>query len=104
MTGCVVERSFELEFLDIEIPNFFTPDGDGINDTWYPRNIEIYPNLTVVIFDRYQRLIATYKGNRTAWSGYYNNKLLPSGDYWYTVKLNQPDDTRVFKGNFTLYR
>ncbi|MDX5585559.1 MAG: T9SS type B sorting domain-containing protein [Aureibaculum sp.] len=103
-TGCIVERSFELEFLDIEIPNFFTPDGDGINDSWYPRNIEIYPNLTVVIFDRYQRLIATYKGNRTAWNGSYNNKLLPSGDYWYIVKLNQPDDTRVFKGNFTLYR
>ena len=64
----------------------------------------MYPKITVVIFDRYQRLIAKYNGNRAAWDGYYNNKLLPSGDYWYIVKLNQPDDPREFKGNFTLYR
>ena len=104
MTGCVVEQSFELEFLDIEIPNFFTPDGDSINDTWYPRNIEIYPNITVAIFDRYQRLIVSYRGNQSSWNGYYKNKLLPSGDYWYIVKLNDPNDDREFKGNFTLYR
>jgi gliding motility-associated-like protein/uncharacterized repeat protein (TIGR01451 family) len=102
--GCIVEKAIELEFLDIEIPNFFTPDGDGNNDTWYPRNIEIYPNITVTIFDRYQRLIADFKGNQSSWNGEYKSKLLPSGDYWYVVKLNDPNDNREFKGNFTLYR
>ena len=102
--GCVVELVKELEFLDIEIPNFFTPDGDNTNDTWYPRNIEIYPNITVSIFDRYQRLIVSLKGNQASWDGQYKNKLLPSGDYWYLVKLNEPNDDREFKGNFTLYR
>jgi len=100
--GCIVEEI--KEFKDIEIPNFFTPDGDGINDTWYPRNIEIYPNITVDIFDRYQRLLVSYKGNQSSWDGFYKSKLLPSGDYWYIVKLNEPDDNRDFKGNFTLYR
>ncbi len=100
--GCIVEEI--IEFKDIEIPNFFTPDGDGINDTWYPRNIELYPNLTVDIFDRYQRLIVSYKGNQSSWDGYYKNKLLPSGDYWYYIRLNEPTDDREFKGNFTLYR
>ncbi|MCB0473877.1 MAG: T9SS type B sorting domain-containing protein, partial [Flavobacteriaceae bacterium] len=38
------------------------------------------------------------------WDGTYNGKLLPSGDYWYVVKLNDPTDNREFKGNFTLYR
>ncbi len=102
--GCIVEIVKEIEFLDIEIPNFFTPDGDGINDTWYPRNIETYPNITVDIFDRYQRLLVSYRGNTSSWNGYYNNKLLPSGDYWYVVKLNETSDDREFKGNFTLYR
>ncbi len=102
--GCMVSKEIEIFALDIEIPNFFTPDGDGTNDTWYPRNIDDYPNISVSIFDRYQRLIVQYNGNQSSWNGHYKNKLLPSGDYWYIVKLNKPDDDREYKGNFTLYR
>jgi gliding motility-associated-like protein/uncharacterized repeat protein (TIGR01451 family) len=102
--GCVEEQTAFLEFLDIEIPDFFTPEGDGINDTWYPINIEIYPKITVKIFDRYQRLIGSYSGNRSSWDGNYKGKPLPSGDYWYIVKLNDSSDRREFKGNFTLVR
>jgi len=102
--GCIVEFEAELEFLDIEIPNFFTPNGDTYNDEWYPRNIQPYPNITVSVFDRYQRLIAEYKGIDNFWDGMYDGKALPSGDYWYIVKLNDQVDDRVFKGNVTLYR
>ncbi len=100
--GCIAE--FELELKDIEVPNFFTPDGDGINDTWYPNNVDIYPNITVDIFDRYQRLLVSLKGIQASWDGSYKNKPLPSGDYWYHVKLNEVGDDREFKGNFTLFR
>ncbi|MDH3322498.1 MAG: T9SS type B sorting domain-containing protein, partial [Flavobacteriaceae bacterium] len=102
--GCVIEKTIFIEFLDIVIPDFFTPQDDGINDTWYPINIEIYPNISVQIFDRYQRLIAAYKGNQYSWDGNYKDKALPSGDYWYIVKLNDAMDHREFKGNFSLVR
>lgn len=102
--GCVVEQTIFLEFLDIVIPDFFTPQGDGTNDTWYPINIEIYPQITVKIFDRYQRLIASYQGNTKSWDGLYKSKPLPSGDYWYVVRLNEAVDNREFKGNFSLVR
>ncbi len=102
--GCVLEQTMFLEFIDIEIPDFFTPEGDGINDTWYPINIAIYPNISVKVFDRYQRIIGNYKGTQYAWDGTYNNKKLPSGDYWYVIKLNESSDNREFKGNFTLVR
>ena len=102
--GCVLEQTVFIEFLDIVIPDFFTPQGDGINDTWYPINIEIYPKITVDIFDRYQRLLASYEGNTHSWDGYYKGSPLPSGDYWYIVRLNESSDNRVFKGNFSLVR
>ena len=102
--GCIVEFEAELEFIDLEIPNFFTPNGDNANDEWYPRNILPYPNISVQVFDRYQRLIVSFKGIDNAWNGYYDGKPLPSGDYWYVIELNSPSDDRVFKGNVTLYR
>ena len=102
--GCVAEKTVFIEFLDIEIPDFFTPQGDYINDTWYPINIELYPNISVKTFDRYQRLIASYQGNTHSWDGNYKGKPLPSGDYWYVVRLNDTGDNREFKGNFSLVR
>ena len=102
--GCVEEITMFIEFLDIEIPDFFTPEGDGINDTWYPINIEPYPNITVQIFDRYQRLIGSYKGLQHSWDGNYKGKPLPSGDYWYFIRLNENADNREYKGNFSLVR
>ena len=102
--GCVAEQTLFLEVLDIEIPDFFTPEGDGINDTWYPINIVQYPHINVKIFDRYQRIIASYEGVQYSWDGTYDSKKLPSGDYWYVIKLNSTDDNREFKGNFTLVR
>jgi gliding motility-associated-like protein len=102
--GCVEQQTVFLEFLDIEIPDFFTPQGDGINDYWYPIHIEPYPNISVKIFDRYQRLVAEYKGNTSAWDGNYDKKALPSGDYWYIIKLNENSDNREFKGHFSLIR
>ncbi len=102
--GCIEEKTVTLEFLDIEIPDFFTPNGDSYNDSWYPYNIEIYPKISVKIFDRYQRLLASYKGIGYSWDGTYKGNPLPSGDYWYIIKLNDVSDTREFQGNFTLIR
>ncbi|MCK5638182.1 MAG: T9SS type B sorting domain-containing protein [Flavobacteriaceae bacterium] len=102
--GCIAEITMFIEFLDIEIPDFFTPEGDGINDTWYPINIQPYPNISVKIFDRYQRLIASYKGLQYSWDGNYKGKALPSGDYWYFITLNEQSDNREYKGNFSLVR
>lgn len=93
-----------LEFKDIQIPNFFTPNRDGTNDTWYPTYIDKYPNISVQIFDRHQRMLSEHFGINESWNGEYKGKLLPSGDYWYIIRLNDTEDNRVFKGHFTLYR
>jgi gliding motility-associated-like protein/uncharacterized repeat protein (TIGR01451 family) len=102
--GCSVTQEIFMEFIDIEIPNFFTPDGDGLNDTWKPRNIEVFPNITISIFDRYGRSIYKMLHDTDPWDGFYNKADLPTGDYWYIIKLNGDEDTREFVGHFTLYR
>ncbi|WP_045800915.1 T9SS type B sorting domain-containing protein [Flagellimonas lutaonensis] len=102
--GCSVTEEIFMEFIDIEIPNFFTPDGDGNNDVWRPRNIEQYPNIFIKIYDRYGRTLYHFEGNHDGWNGQYQLTDLPSGDYWYIIKLNGVQDTREFIGHFTLYR
>jgi gliding motility-associated-like protein len=101
--GCSVTVSQYFTFIDICIPNYFTPNGDGINDEWGPDCTINYKNLTYSVFDRYGRILAKY-GFGQKWDGKYNGAELPAGDYWYTLKLNDPKDNREFVGHFTLYR
>ena len=102
--GCSVFEQIFVEFIDIEIPNFFTPNNDTENDTWSPRNIEPYQNIVIQIYDRYGRMVYEFEDNEDSWDGNYNLDILPTGDYWYIIKLNGTEDNREFVGNFTLYR
>lgn len=98
--GCTADYVINGSFVDIKVPNFFTPNDDGENDTWYPTNMEGFPRIQVEVFDRYGRIIHHF-GQNGSWDGKYNGNLLPTGDYWYTITL---DDGRQFVGNMTLYR
>ena len=103
--GCIVSIQVLGEYIDIEIPNFFTPNGNGKHDTWYPKKVRDYHNIEVQIYDRYSRLLKTYRGVNNAWDGTYNNTPLPSGDYWYVIYYNQtPSVRKKLMGNFTLFR
>ncbi len=102
--GCESTTSIFMEFIDIEIPNFFTPDGDGQNDLWLPRNIAQFPQIWINVYDRYGRLVYRLEDSPEGWDGFYQENTLPTGDYWYVIKLNGAEDTREFVGHFTLYR
>ncbi|WP_422858727.1 T9SS type B sorting domain-containing protein [Flagellimonas sp. S174] len=101
--GCETIETITLNFTDIEIPNFFTPNNDGQNDFWRPRNIFPYPDIETFIFDRYGRKIKIMGALNEGWDGMYESKPLPSGDYWYVIQLNDGSG-REFVGHFTLYR
>ena len=102
-SGCTAIATIFIEFIDICIPNYFTPNGDGVTDEWAPGCTTNYPNLTFSIFDRYGRKVASLNVGEK-WDGRYNDKELPTGDYWYVVNLNSSNVDRDFVGNFTLYR
>jgi large repetitive protein len=101
--GCFATATGYFEYIDVCIPNYFTPNDDGNLDEWGPGCSTQYKDLTFDIFDRYGRKIATLRiGDK--WDGKYNGIELPTGDYWYVVHLNDPKDKRDFVGHFTLYR
>ena len=101
--GCVASATRYFDYVDVCIPNYFTPDGDGDQDEWGPGCTINYRDLTVDIFDRYGRKIAVLRVGQK-WDGKYQGKHLPTGDYWYVVNLNDKKDKRSFVGHFTLYR
>ncbi|WP_419213211.1 T9SS type B sorting domain-containing protein [Maribacter sp. X9] len=102
--GCEAVATIFMEFIDIEIPNFFTPDGDTKNDFWIPKNMEQFPKILIKIFDRYGRVVSNQSVDSKGWDGMYSGNELPTGDYWYIIKLNGERDEREFVGHFTLYR
>ncbi|WP_433765035.1 T9SS type B sorting domain-containing protein [Flavobacterium ginsenosidimutans] len=102
--GCEATIDVNGTFYDFCLPNFFTPNGDGQNDTVGPDcGALAYKELTFDIYDRYGRVVAKYHVGEK-WDGRYHGDELPTGDYWYVLKLNDPKDPREFVGHFTLYR
>jgi gliding motility-associated-like protein len=96
--------------LDIAIlgfPKFFTPNGDGYNDTWKVlgndlNNIQI---SVIYIFDRFGKLVADVDLTGEGWDGFYNGERLPAADYWYLVKFtDQYGNYREKRGNLSLIR
>jgi gliding motility-associated-like protein len=81
-------------------PKYFTPNGDGFNDTWNIKFSDLETNLTVKIFDRYGKLLKALIQNG-AWNGTFNGQELPSDDYWFVVTRA---DGKEHRGHFTLKR
>lgn len=82
-------------------PKFFTPNGDGFNETWRIEYQFMEPNLTVYIYDRYGKLITGFPSQSLGWDGTLNGHPLPATDYWFVVTRQ---DGRVHKGHFSLIR
>lgn len=101
--GCTLTEEIFIEFIDLCIPSYFTPNNDGVADKWSPGCADNYPNLRTKIFDRYGRVVANLRLG-DYWNGLYNDAELPTGDYWYVINLNTEENNRDFVGHFTLYR
>jgi gliding motility-associated-like protein len=82
--------------------NAFSPDGDGKNDTWAIKNIELYPDNKLTIFNRWGDEVYSAKGynNATGWDA----QNVQSGTYYYVLTANIDGSARVFKGFVTLIK
>ena len=71
----------------LQIPNVFTPNGDGINEKWEVKNLKDYADCKVEIFNRYGQLVYHSVGYTNEWDGTLNGKLLPAATYYYVINL-----------------
>ena len=87
----------------IEIVNFFSPNGDGRNDTWQVREIDRYLNNQVWIYSRTGTELFTAKPYNNDWNGTLNGVELPAGSYYYRIDLDG-NGSVDFEGWFYLTR
>ncbi|WP_298307986.1 T9SS type B sorting domain-containing protein [Flavobacterium sp.] len=88
----------------IDYPLYFTPNGDGIHDTWNIVGLDGQPNAKIYIFDRFGKLLKQISSTGQGWDGTYNGEPLPSTDYWFTVDYNEQESQKQFKAHFSLKR
>ncbi len=88
----------------LDYPRYFTPNGDGRNETW---NIAgIGESAEIYIFDRYGKLLKQISPLGPGWDGTYNGSRMPTGGYWFVVEYDEPatGQRRELRAHFTLKR
>ena len=87
----------------MEYPKFFTPNGDGFNDTWNIKCLKNNPLARIRIFDRYGKLLLDFRPSQNAWNGTFNGQRLPATDYWFVANyLNINGVEAQFRSHFSL--
>jgi gliding motility-associated-like protein len=72
----------------VNIPNAFSPNGDGLNDTWIIRGLFKYPDTKVRIFNRWGSLIfENLTGYKSPWDGIVRGSKVPIGTYYYVIEF-----------------
>ncbi len=86
----------------INYPKFFTPNGDGYNDTWTVLNLD--DRARIRIFDRYGKFLVEINSKSQSWDGSFNGQNLPADDYWFTVNYTLNGVNYEYKNHFSLKR
>ena len=90
MLNATWEINISEELGCIEMPNTFTPNGDGINDTW---NLDFssYGSAQLSIFSKWGKIVAQFNDVMISWDGNYE-EALPAGTYYYILQLGNGVD------------
>ena len=86
----------------LAIPQGFTPDGDGVNDTWTIPNLGAFPDVAVRVFDRFGHTVYESPQYDNQWQGTYDGQPLPTGTYYYSI-TTEPD-RQTYRGAVTILR
>jgi gliding motility-associated-like protein len=99
--GCGVSTT---NALVVNYPHYFTPNGDGIHDTWNIVDLNQQLDSKIHIFDRYGKLLTQITPNGQGWDGTYNGSTMPSTDYWFVVEYEEDGVKKEFRAHFAMKR
>lgn len=112
--GCVTEDKVSVYVLcnnaNIFVPNTFTPNGDGVNDIFYPRGSGVFKILNLKVFNRWGEIVfekSNFNANDASagWDGTFKGKQLPPDVFVYMLQVVcDNNSTLTFKGNIALIR
>jgi gliding motility-associated-like protein len=100
--GC---GSTSIQALVVNYPKYFTPNGDGYNDSWNIKDLSNQPSASIAIYDRFGKMLTQIKPSNSGWDGTYNGHLLPSDDYWFSVSYTDENQVnQEFRAHFAMKR
>ena len=70
------------------IYNGFSPNGDGVNDTFKIDGLEAYESHKLMVFNRWGNKVMESENYNNDWDGWWDEKRLPFGTYFYVLELN----------------
>jgi len=90
---CTTTAAFTVDFTGsfgcVVIPEIITPNNDGYNDEWRIKNIELYPEAEISVYNRWGKLVfRTTNISANPWDGTVDGKLVPTDSYHYILRLN----------------
>nr|WP_295871979.1 gliding motility-associated C-terminal domain-containing protein [uncultured Chitinophaga sp.] len=101
--GCTNTATFGLKvagMINITANNILTPNGDGFNDRWVVKDLHLFPDNELKIFDRAGRMVYVRWNYSNDWDGKVNGQPLAEGTYYYVLTINQGETT--LKGFITI--
>lgn len=104
--GCTLQDQVVVSVASpIMIPTTFSPDNDGVNDTWEIIGISAYADCFIQIFDRWGQEVFQSVGysKSKAWDGTRNGSPLQEGVYFYIIELRDSAEQELH-GSITLVR
>ncbi|MEO7802408.1 MAG: gliding motility-associated C-terminal domain-containing protein, partial [Ginsengibacter sp.] len=100
--GLAADSVFVKVYQQLFIPNAFSPNGDGINDTWKIETLAAFPKAELKVFNRFGEIVFDNKRGNVNWNGKYKNKEVQLGTYPYILDLK--NGAPVLKGFVILIR
>jgi len=100
--GFATDTMHVFVYKDVYVPNAFSPNNDGLNDTWNIPALSAYPEFDLTVFNRYGQIVFQNKNANRPWNGKFTGEPLPVGVYVYVIDLKA--EKRILKGTVTLFR
>jgi gliding motility-associated-like protein len=90
---------------DIDVPNAFSPNDDGINDYWKITGLSSYTRSKLTLYDRWGQEVFRSIAYPQAWNGKRRSNQVPAGTYYYVIELNEPGvELDPITGNVAIIR